>query len=103
MTIIQKLCKNIVFNTSRTCFGYLLELHNEAILKNIQTNKFCGEIRIKQALSHIISQSGSEVIKLFSCSTQLIMKFSLLINMKMPTIVGIFIFISREIFMLSYV
>ena len=31
------------------------------------------------------------------------MKISLLINMKMPTIVGIFIFISREIFMLSWV
>ena len=31
------------------------------------------------------------IIKLFSCSTQLRMKFSLLINMKMPTIVGIFI------------
>ena len=46
---------------------------------------------------------GLEVIKLFSCSSQLSMKFSLLINMKMPTIVGIFIFISREIFMLSYV
>ena len=30
-------------------------------------------------------------------------KFSLLINMKMPKIVGIFIFIIREIFMLSYV
>ena len=29
------------------------------------------------------------------------MKFSLLINMKMPTIVGIFIFSSRENFMLS--
>ena len=29
------------------------------------------------------------------------MKFSLLTNMKMPTIVGIFIFISRENFMLS--
>ena len=29
------------------------------------------------------------------------MNFSLLINMKMPTIVGIFIFISREIFMFS--
>ena len=47
-------------------------------------------------------------LKLFSYSTQLSMKFSLLINMKMPnmkmpTIVGIFIFISREIFMLSYV
>ena len=46
---------------------------------------------------------GPEVIKLFSCSTQLSMKFSLLIDMKMPTIVGIFISISRELFMLSYV
>ena len=31
------------------------------------------------------------------------MKISLLINMKMSTIVGIFIFISREIFMLGNV
>ena len=31
------------------------------------------------------------------------MKISLLINMKMPTIVGIFIFISRENFLLSLV
>ena len=46
---------------------------------------------------------GHELIKLFSSSAQLRMKFSLLINMKMPTIVGIFIFISRENFMLSYV
>ena len=50
-----------------------------------------------------LCRSGPEVIKLFSCSTQLSMKFSLLINMKMPTIVGIFIFISREMFMLSCV
>ena len=47
--------------------------------------------------------SGPEVILLFSCSTQLSMNFSLLINIKMPTIVSIFIFISRDIFMLSYV
>ena len=50
--------------------------------------------------------SGPKVIKLFSYSTQLSMKFSLLINMKMPTIVGIvgiFIFIRRVNFMLSYV
>ena len=33
---------------------------------------------------------GFEVIKLFSCSTQLSLKFILLINVKMPTIVGIF-------------
>ena len=31
------------------------------------------------------------------------MKISLLINMKMPTIVGIFIFISNENFLLSWV
>ena len=49
----------------------------------------------------LTAQSGPKVIKLFSCSTQLSMKFSLAINMKMPTVVGIFIFISREIFRLS--
>ena len=38
---------------------------------------------------------NSEVIKLISCSTQLSMKFILLINVKMPTIVGILTFISR--------
>ena len=32
---------------------------------------------------------GLEVIKLFSCSTQLSMNFFLLINVKIPTIVGI--------------
>ena len=35
-----------------------------------------------------------EVIKLFPCSTQLNTKFILLIKVKMPTIVGILIFIS---------
>ena len=40
-------------------------------------------------------QSGPEVIKLFSCSTQLSTKFIPLINVKMPTIVGILTFISR--------
>ena len=34
-------------------------------------------------------KSGPEVIKLFLCSTQLSMKFSLLIIVKMPTVVGI--------------
>ena len=38
--------------------------------------------------------SGPEVIKLFSYSTQLSMKFILLINVKMPTIVGILTLIS---------
>ena len=39
--------------------------------------------------SFIISLPGPEFIKLFSCSTQLGMKFIILINVKMPTIVGI--------------
>ena len=37
---------------------------------------------------------GLKVIKLFPCSTQLSMKIILLINVKMPTIVGILTFIS---------
>ena len=39
---------------------------------------------------------GPEVIKLFSCSTQLRMKIFLLINVKMPTIVGILTFMSGK-------
>ena len=42
---------------------------------------------------HLVS--GPEVIKLFLCSTQVSTKFILLINVKMPTIVGILTFISR--------
>ena len=41
-------------------------------------------------------RSGPEVIKLFSCSTQLSMKIFLLINVKMPTIVGILTFMSGK-------
>ena len=37
---------------------------------------------------------GTEVTKLFSCSTQLSTKFIMLINSKRPTIVGILTFIS---------
>ena len=44
------------------------------------------------------SNMGPEVIKLFSYSAQLSMKFFLLINIKMPTVVGILIFISMKIF-----
>ena len=40
--------------------------------------------------------SGPEVIKPFSCSTHLSKTFFLLINVKMPTSVGILTFLSRE-------
>ena len=51
---------------------------------------------VVNAVHKLILQA--EVIKPFLCSTKLSMKFSLLINMKMLTIVGILIFISRENF-----
>ena len=40
--------------------------------------------------------SGPEVINLFSCSTQLSMKFFLLINVKMPKNVGILTYMSGK-------
>ena len=43
-----------------------------------------------------LREASPEVIKLFPCSTQLSMKFFLLINVKMPTIVGILTFISGK-------
>ena len=49
-----------------------------------------------------IRAPGPEVIKLFSCSTQLSMKFFLLINVKMPTVVGILTFMSRKIAFSAY-
>ena len=41
-------------------------------------------------------KTGPEVINLFSCSTQLSMKFFLLINVKIPTTVGILTFMSGK-------
>ena len=46
-------------------------------------------------------KTGPEVVNLFSCSTQLSMKIFLLINVKMPTIIGILTFISRKNSILS--
>ena len=43
-----------------------------------------------------IKLPGSETIKLYSCSTQLSMKFFQLINVKMPTAVGILTFINMK-------
>ena len=42
-----------------------------------------------------LQKPGPEVIKLFSCSAQLRLKFILLINVKMPTVVRILTFMSR--------
>ena len=44
----------------------------------------------------VSNSSGPKVIKHFSCSIQLSMTFLLLINVKMPTIVGILTFMSSK-------
>ena len=63
------------------------------------------KIKRKQEVTNVFSlvNMAPRLQNFFTCSTQLSMKFFLLINMKIPTIVGIFMFISREIIMLSYV
>ena len=60
-------------------------------------NPFCkqndtGSAAIRR--THAVDQAP-EVIKLFKRATQLSMNFIMLINVKMPTIVGILLFISR--------
>ena len=47
-------------------------------------------------VSHLGIVTWPRGYKTFSCSTQLSLKFILLINVKMPTIVGILTFISRR-------
>ena len=53
-----------------------------------------NEITLYENICYSFNWAGPEVIKLFSCSAQLSMKFVLLINVKMPTIVSILTFIS---------
>ena len=53
------------------------------------------KVMLKPGKGQDHSEPGSEVIKCFSCSAHLRLKFILLINVKMPTIVGILTFISR--------
>ena len=55
---------------------------------------FVGTRKKHETRLYLASQSGPEVIKLFPCSTQLSMKFFLLINVKMPTNVGILTFMN---------
>ena len=64
----------------------------------VTDNRWCQHDSRGQTDGHVNDDSedkascfkpGPKVIKLFSCSTQLSMKFSPLINVKMPTTVGI--------------
>ena len=72
--------------------------HNEVVelaFKVPPTAKVIGRLglSLKAYLKDWISLESNP--HLFSCSTQLRLKFILLINVKMPTIVGILTFMSR--------
>ena len=57
-------------------------------------NVFIEDLEPRKSCKEDGNSPGTEVIKLFSYSTQLSTKIILLINVKMPTIVGILTFIS---------
>ena len=63
------------------------EWNFKALINNVSKNKI-------HMLSISVKFPGPEVIKLFTCSTKLGTKFILLINVQMPTVVGILSFIS---------
>ena len=50
--------------------------------------------KVKNIFKKTSFEPSAEVLKLFSCSTQLSMNYIMLINVKMPTIVGILIFMN---------
>ena len=61
---------------------------------NIWVEHLPGQTQTGKSNHHI--RPGPEVIKLFSCSIELSMKFFQLINVKMPTIVGILTYMNRK-------
>ena len=63
-------------------------LHNKS-WTNTEIFKYLVDVVLIHVDGLVSALPGPEVIKLFSCSTQLSMKFSPLIDVKMPTIVGI--------------
>ena len=65
-----------------------------------QPSKCCPGV--KNVVSYTLDDLPFEVIKLFSCSTKVGIKFFLLVNIRMPTIVSILIFMSRKKFILCF-
>ena len=71
----------------------LTSLKNTHFKSPLNEKKFKEE---KSKIFYLFLIPGPEVIKLFSCSAKLSMKVFLLINVEMPTIVAISIFMSRK-------
>ena len=86
----------------KTWFGFtcIEDLTGVIIMLISQVWRSLGST-VGKALACWCSSPGPEVIKKISYSTQLSMKFFLLINVKMPTIVGILTLMSGENSILS--
>ena len=72
---------------------HVLEKQKRQLLDLAETVKLSSS---QNRVSVETDETVPEVIKIFSCSTQLSMKFSLLFNVKMPTDVGIITFMSKK-------
>ena len=110
--ILFCLCSFIFFHDESAILKFLIEIQiwdnkkskqrkyipedDPVIFRFRQVHLFCCGTFEKQVADKNTFWSVPEVIKLFSCSTQLSMKFFLLINVKMPTIVGILALRSRK-------
>ena len=97
-------CSMLLLQSHFPCEGTVVELLDADCSQELHCRHNCHDgIVLSNILSTCLeslfpllgmSQTGPEVIKLFPCSTQLSMKIFLLINVKMPTIVGILTFMS---------
>ena len=86
---IARMRRLILIFAGLTCpIVRFLTLRQDCICRILPTDNF------------VLMQTGPEVIKLFSCSTQPSMKFSLLMNKKMP--ISLNLKIMRLIIMFSY-
>ena len=76
---------------------HLISLQRKALAtpsRDVDTRKQMNRTEIPMPITFL--HPGSDIIKLFSCSTELSMKFFLLINVKMPIIVGILTSMPRK-------
>ena len=85
---------SIIIGSVMVSLSYILTAYAEHIGILYFTVGFIQGGYTQQRDSLSLQIRGYKVIKTFSCSTQLSMKFIMIINVKMPIMVGILIFIS---------
>ena len=105
VTLLVPRSRTFCFDKSFTCTSSAPKLWNWLpISVRISSSINDFKEKLKYAVNKITdlfyplcrTKPGPEVIKLFSCSTQLSMKIFLLINVKMPTNVGILTFMGGK-------